>query len=86
MSKADTPLKVVIAADTGMSRDVVRFFLQACEDIDVAGEAARADDAAWMAEKYGVDAVVLHAGIAFDETQDAVHQIRSSAPTARRGT
>lgn len=83
MSAAETPLKVVIAADTAMSRDVVRFFLQASEDIEVIGQAASAGDASWMANKYAADAVVVHAGIAFDATQDAVRQVRSAAPAAR---
>jgi hypothetical protein len=83
MSAAETPLKVVIAADTAMSRDVVRFFLQASGDIEVIGQAASAGDASWMAKKYAADAVVIHAGIAFDATQDAVRQVRSASPAAR---
>ena len=83
MSAVETPLKVVIAADTAMSRDVVRFFLQASGDIEVIGQAASAGDASWMAKKYAADAVVIHAGIAFDATQDAVRQVRSAAPAAR---
>jgi hypothetical protein len=83
MSAVETPLKVVIAADTAMSRDVVRFFLQASGDIEVIGQAASAGDASWMAKKYAADAVVIHAGIAFDATQDAVRHVRSAAPAAR---
>lgn len=83
MSEVEAPLRVVIAADTGMSRDVVRFFLQSSQEIEVTAEAASAEDASWMADKYAADAVVLHAGIAFDETQDAVRQIRTVAPRAR---
>jgi hypothetical protein len=83
MSAVEAPLKVVIAADTAMSRDVVRFFLQASADIEVIGQAASAGDASWMAKKYAADAVVIHAGIAFDATQDAVRQVRSAAPAAR---
>jgi hypothetical protein len=83
MSEADSALKVVVAADTSMSRDVVRFFLQASDEITIVAEAASADDAAWMADKYGADAVVLHSGIAFDAVQDAVIAIRAAAPRAR---
>jgi hypothetical protein len=83
MSGAESALKVVVAADTSMSRDVVRFFLQASDEITIVADAASADDAAWMADKYGADAVVLHSGIAFDAVQDAVVAIRAAAPRAR---
>ena len=51
MSDGEAPLKVVIAADTAMSRDVVRFFLQSSDGIEVMAEAASAEDASWMADK-----------------------------------
>ena len=86
MSAVETPLKVVIAADTAMSRDVVRFFLQASGDIEVIGQAASAGDASWMAKKYAADAVVIHAGIdrVRRDVQDAVCQVR--ARRRRRGS
>ncbi|MEX0990578.1 MAG: hypothetical protein WD206_09840, partial [Actinomycetota bacterium] len=76
------PLRVVIAADSAMNRDIVRFFLQE-DGFEIVGDAARAEDAAWMAAKFGADAVILQESIAAEEAQEAIHRLRAQAPSTR---
>ncbi|MEX2273975.1 MAG: hypothetical protein WEA10_00200, partial [Actinomycetota bacterium] len=79
MVKPDGILRVVIAADSAMHRDIVRFFLNE-DGFEIVGDAARAEDAAWMAAKFGADAVILQETIAADEAQEAIHRLRTEAP------